>query len=176
MCTNSGPEAVCSACPERMRFRSASWSMLLGVGRADALLNRVLEHSARRGPNGCASGAGPGALCSASAERMRLWSASWSILLCVCRADALLELVAFSRLPSECKFRAPKIHFSYRTAARMRIGILEAPGGWSQGGRGWSGFRAEYDITRGLVVMVFLYEHSLPSVCPLSGADKGTPP
>ena len=54
--------------------------------------------------------------------------------------------------------------------------LLRAPGGWSQGGRGWSGFRAEFDTTRGLVVMVFLYEHSLPSVCPLSGADKGTPP
>ena len=65
------PGAFCSARAERKRCWSASWSILLGVGRADALLERVLKHSARRVPSGCASGARPGACCSAWAERMR---------------------------------------------------------------------------------------------------------
>ena len=129
-------------------------SILLDLCRADALAARELEHSARRVPSGCASGARrgafcsvsaeqnayaeraitkqngskcnphgerraerfragvkiqsawqvpsrtrtrcacgarPGAFCSASAERMRFWSASWSILLGECRADAVFS-------------------------------------------------------------------------------------
>ena len=47
----------------------------------------------RCAPSGCACAARPGAFCSAWAERMRFWNASWSILLGVGRADALLECV-----------------------------------------------------------------------------------
>ena len=98
--------------------------ILLGVGRADALLKRVQEHPARRGPSGCASGARAGAFCSASAERMRLWSASWSILLGVCRADALLERVlehSARRLPSGCASGARSGAFCSAWAERMRF-------------------------------------------------------
>ena len=58
----------------------------------------------------------------------------------------------------------------------MRIGILDAPGGWSHVAVfNMNGFRSDSDVTDGFRVMKFINDHTC-IVCPLSGADKGTPP